>query len=68
MSEPLELNCWVLGDGDDPGRIFTVEIANNKTVDALKKVIKDEKKPAFDHLAADSLNLWKVSYLDGIRH
>jgi hypothetical protein len=30
-------------------------------VGALKKVIKEEKKPAFDHVPANTLKLWKVS-------
>jgi hypothetical protein len=68
MPDELQLNCWVLGGGDDPDRIFPVKIAKNETVGTLKKAIKDEKKPAFDHLTADSLSLWKVSYLDGIMH
>ena len=59
-SQPLELNCWVLGD--DPTRIFTVEILETKYVSALKKAIKDEKSNAFQHIDADSLKLWKVGY------
>jgi hypothetical protein len=59
MSNTLELNCWVLGD--DPSRVFPVEIASSKTVGFLKEAIKDKMKPAFDHIAANSLNLWKVS-------
>jgi len=55
----LELNCLVLGD--DPNHIFAVEISNAKTASALKKAIKNEKKPAFDHVPADALVLWNVS-------
>jgi hypothetical protein len=60
-SEPrhLELNCFVLGD--DPGRVFSIRIAATDSVITLKKTIKDEKKPAFDHVPADTLVLWKVS-------
>jgi hypothetical protein len=68
MSHTLELNCWVLSPGDDLGRIFPVEITNNKTVGALKEVIKDKKKHSFQDADPDSLDLWKVSYLYGIRH
>lgn len=59
MSNTLELNCWVLGD--DPNRVFAVEISSSKTVSFLKEVIKDKKKPVFDDIAADSLHLWMVS-------
>src|SRR5258708_3115374 len=62
MSDMLDLNCWVLGD--DPSHIFPIEIAESKTVGGLKKAIKEEKKPEFDHVAADSLDLWKVSIPD----
>ena len=60
----LRLNCWVLGD--DSSRVFPVKIAAMESVGTLKKVIKDEKKPAFDHLTADSLDLWMVSDLMGL--
>ena len=55
----LLLNCWVLGE--DTTRIFPVEIDRDKNVGGLKKAIKEEKKPAFDNITADSLNVWKVS-------
>jgi hypothetical protein len=46
---------------DDTSHIFPIEIAESKTVGALRKAIKDEKRPAIDHLPADTLVLWKVS-------
>ena len=46
---------------DDPSLVFTVEIARTKNISAIRKAIKDERKPAFDHVPADTLNLWKVS-------
>ena len=55
----LELFCWV--QGDDPRHVFPLEIAETKTVGALKEAIKEKKKPAFDHVVADTLNLWRVS-------
>lgn len=58
MSDMLNLNCWLLGD--DPQRVFPVEIAKTKTVGGLKKAIKDEKKHAFDGIDADLVDLWKV--------
>lgn len=59
MPDTLNLMGWVLGD--DPQRIFPVKIANSETVGALKKAIKDEKKPEFDDYVTDLLVLWKVS-------
>jgi len=41
--------------------IFSVEISASKNVAALKKVIKKEKSPVFDHTPADSLVVWTVS-------
>ena len=55
----LRLNCWVLGD--DSAQIFAVEIDPEKDVGALKKAIKEEKKPVFDDITSDSLEVWKVS-------
>jgi hypothetical protein len=53
MPLALELNCLVLGD--DPSHIFTIEIQGTKNISALKEVIKDKKKPVFDHVPADAL-------------
>lgn len=55
----LELNCLVRDD--DPGRIFQVKIAPTETVSALREVIKEKKRPSFDAIPADNLDLWKVS-------
>lgn len=41
--------------------MFPVEIEKGKWVADLKKAIKVEKSPCFDHIPADSLVLWKVS-------
>ena len=59
MSGTLDLNCLVLGH--DASHIFPIEIAERKTVGALKDAIKDKKRPAFDHVPADTLILWQVS-------
>lgn len=59
MSRTLELNCLVLGD--ERNHIFNIEIPATKTVSALKKAIKEEKSPLFDHVPADNLAIWKVS-------
>ncbi|KAG1895096.1 uncharacterized protein F5891DRAFT_984546 [Suillus fuscotomentosus] len=54
----LKLNCIVFGD--DPRHIFPVNVERTKTVGDLKNVIKVAKKPEFDHVAANRLELWKV--------
>jgi hypothetical protein len=59
MPLALELNCLVLGD--DPSHIFTIEILGTKNISMLKEVIKDKKKPVFDHVPADALQLFKDS-------
>ncbi|CAG8623523.1 7273_t:CDS:2, partial [Paraglomus brasilianum] len=42
------------------GMPFSVEIGRNMIVDKLKKLIKAEKSPQLNHIAADELTLWKV--------
>ena len=59
MDTPLKLNCWVLGE--DSTRIFPVEIDHDENVGGLKEAIKEKMKPAFDHITANSLNVWSVS-------
>jgi len=58
MSNTLELICWVLGD--DPSRVFAVEIARSRVVSFLKEAIKDKTKCEFNDIDARSLRLWKV--------
>jgi len=41
--------------------VFPVEIDREKSVGALKDAIKDKKRPVFDDIPADRLDLWKVS-------
>ena len=55
----LVLNCLVLGE--TPQNTFPVEIDAAKSVGSLKKSIKEEKKPAFDDIVANTLTLWRVS-------
>jgi hypothetical protein len=50
---------WVFGE--HPTRIFPVEIDPDKNVGGLKEAIKEKKKPAFDDITADSLDVWNVS-------
>ena len=41
--------------------IFTVKINAAENVSTLKKSIKEEKKPAFDNIVANTLTLWRPS-------
>ena len=41
--------------------IFPIEIAKSKTVDALRKSIKDGKGHAYQNIDADTFVLWEVS-------
>jgi hypothetical protein len=61
MSNILQLNRWVLGD--DPRRVFPVEIASSKTAGTLKKAIKDEKMNTFNGIDADPciLSYWYIA-------
>jgi len=56
----ISLNCLVVGN--DPDRIFTVNIPKTENVSILKKLIKEEKAPHLDHVAASDLDLWQVSF------
>ena len=59
MATQVRLNCWVLGE--DFTRIFHVEIDCRKDVGGLREAIKEKMKPAFDHITANSLEVWNVS-------
>ncbi|KAF8885865.1 hypothetical protein CPB84DRAFT_1850243 [Gymnopilus junonius] len=56
----LSLYCWILGD--DSERTFTVKIPKTDNVSILKKLIKEEKAPHLNHIAASDLDLWRVSF------
>jgi len=60
MSVILELNALVFGDGRS--HVFPVKVAATESVGALKKAIKEEKKHAFEHIDADALNIFQVSF------
>jgi hypothetical protein len=54
----LSLNCLLVND--DSTQVFTVKIPKTDNISILKKLIKEEKAPHLDHLAASDLILWKV--------
>jgi hypothetical protein len=55
----LELNCILVGS--NVSQIFSVQIVDTGSINALKKAIKDECKLALRYVDAESLVLWKVS-------
>lgn len=59
MSTTIRLVFWVFGDDCD--RTTSVGIALDKDIGDLKEAIKEKKKPAFEHVDAHALDLWKVS-------
>jgi GTPase Era involved in 16S rRNA processing len=65
MSTLLSLLCYVRGDNYN--RVFNVKVPREEYVATLKKLIKEELKPDFDHIRADSLSLWNVSILHSER-
>ncbi|TFK23108.1 hypothetical protein FA15DRAFT_705765 [Coprinopsis marcescibilis] len=54
----IDLSCLVSGDGAD--KIFPVDIPSNKTVGALKELIKAEWPVRFKHIDAVDIQLFKV--------
>jgi hypothetical protein len=53
---------FCLVHGEDPTQnVFPVEVIKNATISELKKLIRAEKSPEFDDIAADKLTLWKVN-------
>ena len=58
MATDFLLNCFVLGDKED--NVFTIEISKNKNFSILKKLIKEEKAPHLNHVAASDLITSKI--------
>ena len=59
MDQEILLHCSILGP--DVEGIFPVEILRSKTVGQLKDAIKKATAPKLDHIAADKLDVYKVS-------
>ncbi|KAI8360927.1 hypothetical protein B0O80DRAFT_145818 [Mortierella sp. GBAus27b] len=55
-----QLTLFCLVEGEATSNAFSVKIPASDTIDGLKKLIKAEKAPRFDDIAADELTLWKV--------
>jgi hypothetical protein len=60
MSGTIVLLCWEI---DTPTKqIFSVNAGYDEMWDNVKDAIKLTKKPAFDDIAANTLDLWKVRH------
>ncbi|KXN89199.1 hypothetical protein AN958_05902 [Leucoagaricus sp. SymC.cos] len=59
--EKLRLTCLVWPDDKPDEHMVEVELDNNRTVMALKKLIKDKHAPSLAHVDACDLVLWKCS-------
>ncbi|KAF9182559.1 hypothetical protein BGZ51_004679 [Haplosporangium sp. Z 767] len=59
MTETLSLFCLL--SGELMSNAFKVKLDINSDVSDLKKLIKAEKAPEFDDIAADRLKLWRVT-------
>src|SRR4051794_27189980 len=60
----MSITLFCLVKGNTTANAFEVDIEKDKSVSHLKKVIKAEKAPEFDHFPADKLKLWKVKIPD----
>jgi hypothetical protein len=60
----LKLNCFV--QGDEPSHVFSVEIASNKLVSALRHAIKDKNPSSFQDVDARSLRV-SIPIDDGLK-
>ena len=56
----LSLNCFLVGD--DLDRTFTVKIEKTENLNILKRLIKEEKAPTLNHIAASDLDLWAAGF------
>ncbi|KAG0346460.1 hypothetical protein BG005_000734 [Podila minutissima] len=60
------LTLFCLADGKAMSNAFSIKVPSIDTVADLKNLIKTEKSPEFDDVAADKLTLWDVSFLESI--
>lgn len=61
MADDMLLNCMVHGETPAVDCVFIVKVAKSERVDILKDIIKEKQQPAFNHIRAAQLSLWKVS-------
>ena len=56
----ITLSCLVIGENPYEN-VFEVDIDNNKTVNRLKKAIKEEQPQTFTNVDSKDIKLWKVN-------
>jgi Crinkler effector protein N-terminal domain len=56
-----DIIIFCLVHGEPIANAFPVEIPRDGTIGTLKKLIKTEKTPEFNDIAADKLKLWSVN-------
>ncbi|KAG0204261.1 hypothetical protein BGX31_003187 [Mortierella sp. GBA43] len=56
------LKIWCLVNGTSLSNAFSVNVDASATVDDLKKAIKVDQSPDFDHINPKNLTLWKVAF------
>ncbi|KAF9545618.1 hypothetical protein EC957_010703 [Mortierella hygrophila] len=56
----VHLKLFCLVDGESTPNAFPLTIPSSETVGELRKLIKVEKAPEFDDIAADKLTLWST--------
>ena len=59
-SQLLSLNCFI--HGDDPDRMFTVEVPKTENVSILKSLIKKKNSSSFGNVDAKNIDLRKVDF------
>ena len=58
MTNPLTLECWLVGD--TLTEMFLVQVNINKRVKDLKRAIKEERDDVLSDVKAVNIMLWKV--------
>ncbi|KAF9310445.1 hypothetical protein BG003_008544 [Podila horticola] len=57
----VDITLFCLQNGESASSVFPVNLSPDDSIGNLKKLIKTEKAPEFDDIAADKLTLWRVS-------
>ncbi|PKK61641.1 hypothetical protein RhiirC2_760490, partial [Rhizophagus irregularis] len=60
----MSITLFCLVKENSTANAFSVKISNDELISELKKAVKAEKAPEFDHFPVDKLKLWNVSIPD----
>jgi len=58
----LSVNCFILGDDQDPDRVLVIKTRAAETVSELKDLIKEKRSVQLSNADASDLELWKASF------